>query len=423
LRCPIGIPDNVVGRRRDATIRAVVNRTAMGKDRSPAPWSPKTTTRRPPVDREPASSGEILWILRSGAPWKYLPKEYPHPSTCWRRLRDWEEQDIWLKIWRTFLGELQERQQLKWSESFLDGSFAPAKKGGDPVGKTKRGKETKWMVVVDGAGVPLGKHLDSAAPAEVRLAERTLATIRVPHGSQPGRPRQKPERVIADKADDSDPLRKRLQRRGIELIVAHMRNRVRPLTQDGRALRRYRRRWIVERTIAWLGNFHRLVVRWGSLHNHLRSVLSYRLLHDRLTEGCAIASSNDTASAASAYVQSSERIATTADPLWPALFLLIFWSLVPLNFVSRNSFTSVEPKARRRLIKFPSSICRIRSRLRPSSFPISFNVLISPSQSPYRLAKMLLSRSGNKESIPHTNAFVPTENMSSWRVLANPNRV
>ena len=71
----------------------------------------------------------ILWILRSGAPWKYLPKEYPHPSTCWRRLRDWEEQDIWLKIWRTFLGELNERQQLKWSESFLDGSFAPAKKG------------------------------------------------------------------------------------------------------------------------------------------------------------------------------------------------------------------------------------------------------------------------------------------------------
>ena len=71
----------------------------------------------------------ILWILRSGAPWKYLPKEYPHPSTCWRRLRDWEEQDIWLKIWRAFLGELDERQQITWSESFVDGSFAPAKKG------------------------------------------------------------------------------------------------------------------------------------------------------------------------------------------------------------------------------------------------------------------------------------------------------
>jgi transposase len=57
-------------------------------------------------------------------------------------------------------------------------------------------------------------------------------------------------------------LRKRLQRRGIELIVPHKRNRIRPPTQDGRALRRYRHRWTVERTIAWLGNFRRLVVRW-----------------------------------------------------------------------------------------------------------------------------------------------------------------
>ena len=88
----------------------------------------------------------ILWILRSGAPWKYLPKEYPHPSTCWRRLRDWEEPDIWLKIWRTFLGELNERQQLKWSESFVDGSFAPAKKGAAKSAKPSgaRGRSGWW---------------------------------------------------------------------------------------------------------------------------------------------------------------------------------------------------------------------------------------------------------------------------------------
>ena len=88
----------------------------------------------------------ILWILRSGAPWKYLSKEYPHPSTCWRRLRDWEEQDIWLTIWRTFLGELDERQQLKWSESFLDGSFAPAKKGATKSAKPSgaRGRSGWW---------------------------------------------------------------------------------------------------------------------------------------------------------------------------------------------------------------------------------------------------------------------------------------
>jgi transposase len=105
------------------------------------------------------------------------------------------------------------------------------------------------MVVVDGAGVPLGDHLHSASPAEVRLAETTLAAIRVGRTHRAGRPRQKPLRVIADKAYDSDPLRKRLRQRGIELICPHKKNRVRPATQDGRALRRYRRRWIVERTI------------------------------------------------------------------------------------------------------------------------------------------------------------------------------
>jgi len=140
--------------------------------------------------------------------------------------------------------------------------FRSREKRGCGVGKTKRGKGTKWMVVVDGRGLPLGNYLHSASPAEVKLAETTLATIRVGRSHHAGRPRQKPVRVIADKAYDSDPLRKRLQKRGIELICPHKRNRVRPATQDGRALRRYRRRWIVERTNAWLGNFRRLVVRY-----------------------------------------------------------------------------------------------------------------------------------------------------------------
>jgi transposase len=71
----------------------------------------------------------ILWVLRSGARWKDLPQQYPSPSTCWRRLRDWEEQDVWLDLWRTFLGQLDEQGRIDWEETFADGSFAPAKKG------------------------------------------------------------------------------------------------------------------------------------------------------------------------------------------------------------------------------------------------------------------------------------------------------
>jgi transposase len=68
--------------------------------------------------------------------------------------------------------------------------------------------------------------------------------------------------VIADGGYDSDSLRRRLAQRGIELIAPHHRNRRRPATQDGRSFRRYKRRWIVERTIGWLGNYRRLVVRY-----------------------------------------------------------------------------------------------------------------------------------------------------------------
>jgi transposase len=110
--------------------------------------------------------------------------------------------------------------------------------------------------------------LDRASPAEVTLVERTLAQVRVPRPGR-GRPKSKPERLIADLGYDSDPLRRQLRVRGIELICPHRKNRRKAPTQDGRALRRYRRRWKVERTFAWLGNFRRLVVRYD------RSLLMY----------------------------------------------------------------------------------------------------------------------------------------------------
>ena len=117
------------------------------------------------------------------------------------------------------------------------------------------------MVVVDGQGLPLGISIASASPAEVTLVDAALQTVSVPRAGR-GRPRCRPQRLIGDRAYDSDPLRRRLARRGIELSSPHRRNRVRPKTQDGRKLRRYRRRWIVERSIAWYGAFRRLIVRY-----------------------------------------------------------------------------------------------------------------------------------------------------------------
>jgi transposase len=77
----------------------------------------------------------ILWILQTGAAWRFLPEEFPSPSTCWRPLQQWEEAGIGLEAWRTLLGALDAEGLLDWEESFLDGSFAPAKKGALPLVK------------------------------------------------------------------------------------------------------------------------------------------------------------------------------------------------------------------------------------------------------------------------------------------------
>lgn len=110
------------------------------------------------------------------------------------------------------------------------------------------------MVVADSKGIPVGISIHSASPAEVTLVEETL-------NSMPLKQAQ-PKRLIADKAYDSAPLRARLAAQGIEQITPHKKNRVKRKLQDGRALRRYKRRWKIERTIAWLGNFRRIATRF-----------------------------------------------------------------------------------------------------------------------------------------------------------------
>ena len=112
------------------------------------------------------------------------------------------------------------------------------------------------MVLVDGAGTPLGVHLDSASPAEVKLLEATIDSLNV---------KGKPKRLIADRAYDSNKARKFLKKRHIDPIIPARCNNRKATDQDGRKLRRYRNRWIVERSIGWLGNFRRLTVRWDRL--------------------------------------------------------------------------------------------------------------------------------------------------------------
>ncbi|MBC5800076.1 MAG: transposase [Candidatus Eremiobacteraeota bacterium] len=139
--------------------------------------------------------------------------------------------------------DLRERGGIDLEGCFVDGTFAPAKKGGGCVGKTKRGKGTKIMAIADGAGLPVAVCIESASPHEVTLVDRLLRNRFL---------QELPERIIGDMAYDSDRLDRSLEDIGVEMIAPHRSNRVRPATQDRRPLRRYRRRWKVERLFAWL---------------------------------------------------------------------------------------------------------------------------------------------------------------------------
>jgi transposase len=109
------------------------------------------------------------------------------------------------------------------------------------------------MAIADRSGLPIAAGIASASPHETTLVEETIDNGFLEHA---------PDRLIGDRAYDSNGLDERLLReRGIELIAPHLSTRRRK-TQDGRPLRRYRRRWLIERLFAWLQNYRRLVTRW-----------------------------------------------------------------------------------------------------------------------------------------------------------------
>jgi transposase len=102
-----------------ALIEPLIPKHKVRKDRRGRPWQ---------NDREVLEG--ILWILRTGAPWKDLPGRYPARATCHRRFQQWSRDGTFKKIWRALVHQMDASGKLDWTESFIDGSFASAKKGG-----------------------------------------------------------------------------------------------------------------------------------------------------------------------------------------------------------------------------------------------------------------------------------------------------
>lgn len=207
--------------------------------------------------RKPVPSRDVLeavlWILTTGAQWKMLPQTFPNYKTVHRRFQEWCRKDVIRKILTKLANELRELGVVDERQAYIDAMFVPAKGGGEQIGKTKRGKGLKIMAIVDRHGLPLAATRHAANHHEVTLVQLTFDFYMI---------EAMPEYLIGDRAYDSDKLDDELREDGIEMIAPHRKGRKKKNTQDGRALRRYERRWIVERFFAWLQWKRRLLVCW-----------------------------------------------------------------------------------------------------------------------------------------------------------------
>ena len=196
----------------------------------------------------------VLWILNTGAQWHMLPQGYPNYKTVHRRFQQWCREEVLREVLTDLANTLREQGQIDEEECFIDAMFSSAKGGGAEIGPTRRGKGVKIMGIVDRNGLPLAVSTHAANHHEVTLVQLTFEFYMI---------EAKPENLIGDRAYHSDKLDEELRQEGIEMLSPHRTGRLkRTRTQDGRRLRRYQRRWLVERFFAWLQWQRRLLVRW-----------------------------------------------------------------------------------------------------------------------------------------------------------------
>jgi len=219
--------------------------------------APSDKGGRPPLDDRAALTG-ILFVLKTGIPWEDLPQEMNCGCgmTCWRRLRDWQQTGVWLRLHEALLAELNAAGKIDWSRAAVDSGTIRAVGGGEETGPNptdRRKPGSKHHVVVDGHGVPLKVELSGANKNDVMKLIPLTASLPAVRG-KPGHPRSRPDALYADRAYDSEPARRILRWLGIEPFLAK-RN-----TEHGSGLGRIR--YVVERTISWLHQKRRLRVRY-----------------------------------------------------------------------------------------------------------------------------------------------------------------
>ncbi|MBV6429331.1 MAG: IS5 family transposase ISDds9 [Haliscomenobacter sp.] len=144
----------------------------------------------------------ILWIFRTGAPWKDLPERYPPHQTCHRRYQEWVDRGVFDLALQLLTQDLLERGHIDVQECFIDGSFTPSKKGAQVLAKLSGVRAPRSWQLQMSNGFPIAIDTGSASPHEVTLVEQTLEARFI---------NEIPKKLIGDKAYDSDTLDEQME--------------------------------------------------------------------------------------------------------------------------------------------------------------------------------------------------------------------
>lgn len=210
----------------------------------------------------------MLWINRTGAPWRDLPERYGKWSTVASRFYRWHQAGIWQRILDYLPSQADNQGQVDWEIHYVDGTIvrahqhAAGAKGSqaaaEALGRSQGGFSTKIQVRADGGGKPLTFVLTAGQRHETVAFEQLMSQVSVRYLRQ-GRPKQRPRRLVADKGYSSRQIRAYLRRRGIRQTIPHKANehRTGPFNRT-----MYRSRNLVERLINRLKQYRRIATRY-----------------------------------------------------------------------------------------------------------------------------------------------------------------
>ena len=219
----------------------------------------------------------ILWIQRTGAPWRDLPVRYGNWKTVYSRFRRWTLLGVWAKVLLTLQNEAEANGSIDWNLHHVDSTSIRVHVDGagarretltpeqsaqkQAIGRSRGGLTSKVHLRVEGKGRVMKLELSQGHRHDSQLFEAVMVQEPL-HGGRWGRPRHKPRRVVGDKAYLSSKLRQSLQNKGIGRVIPRKSNERRRGFFDKDA---YKKRNIVERTIGHLKRWRRLATRYDKL--------------------------------------------------------------------------------------------------------------------------------------------------------------